>query len=391
MGNKQPIDTGLPSMIFDEGTVKTTSLPKGPHGDKDSEGLKPPADMEPLTNPIADPSGTDANKTSSKVEPDFETLQLKTFADVQALLLSDDEMVQESDNEEVFMAGEEMDEDIPLTDEEAQSPTPNKEQPEPSHAQESDSDSSSPKLKKYDNILPLTERQLWENHEKATVSYADLKASIEGYYEENVDHKDQTDKLKVLEATEACTANSNNISELQSLAKNFDLSGLKSLVETRKAALNAQNNYLVTCDKSSTSMAWNVVPRLTKIKHTHALMQADLSSLMSDTSKIKSMMTNIFQAFKGENDDMQIKEDKARKEQEPKRLTKAVPISAFRPLIRPNPGLERMRTTSTIKLTDTVLKILNPNEIELIGSSRPQPTEIPTPEAQPITTIISIL
>ncbi|GKG06109.1 hypothetical protein Tco_0326195, partial [Tanacetum coccineum] len=92
-----------------------------------------------------------------------------------------------------------------------------------------------------------------------------------------------------------------------------------------------------------------------------------------------------------ENDDMQIKEDKARKEQEPKRLTKAVPISAFRPLIRPNPGLERMRTTSTIKLTDTVLKILNPNKIELIRSSRPQPTEIPTPEAQPITTIISIL
>ncbi|GKA56758.1 hypothetical protein Tco_0755830 [Tanacetum coccineum] len=556
MGNKQPIDTGLPSTIFYEGTVTTMSLPKGPHGDKDSEGLKPPADMEPLTNPVVDPSGTDA----------------KYQAD------------QTYDNEEVFAAGEEMDEDIPLTNKEAQSPTPNKEQPEPSHAQESDSDSSSPKLKKYDNILPLTERQLWEKHEEAIVSYADLKASIEGYYEENVDHRDQTDKL-VQATMNSLDKNSterddllkalNGVTEILKAVQeaNFDLSGLKSLVETRKAALNAQNNYLVTCDKSSTSMAWNVRryedipltneeaqspapnkeqpepshaqesdsdssspelkkynnilplterqlvkylrkvsrvlfntiaedqwekheeaivsyadlkasiegyyeenvdhrdqtnklvqatmnsfdknsteradllkalngvtkilkaiqeatfdfsslkslvetmksalnaqnnhlvtcdksstsmawnvgPRLTKIKHTQALMQADLSSLKSDTSEIKSMMTNIFQAFKGENDDMQIKEDKARKEQEPKRPTKAVPISAFRPLIRHNPGLERMRTTSTINLTNTVLKIPNSNEIELIGSSRPQPTKIPTPEAQLIITIISIL
>ncbi|GKG42297.1 hypothetical protein Tco_0476595, partial [Tanacetum coccineum] len=98
-----------------------------------------------------------------------------------------------SDDEEVFAAREEMDEDIPPNDEEAQSPPPNKEQPEPSHAQESDSDSSSPKLKKYDNILPLTERKL-EKHEEAVVSYADLKASIEGYYEENVDHRDHTNK-----------------------------------------------------------------------------------------------------------------------------------------------------------------------------------------------------
>ncbi|GKB84299.1 hypothetical protein Tco_0956571 [Tanacetum coccineum] len=92
---------------------------------------------------------------------------------------------------------------------------------------------------------------------------------------------------------------------------------------------------------------------------------------------------------KGEIDDMETKEDKAGKEQELERPTKAVPISAFRPLIRPNPDLERMRTTSTIKLTDTVLKIPTPIEIELIGSSRPQPTKTPTLEAQPIT-IISI-
>ncbi|GJY66023.1 hypothetical protein Tco_0468261 [Tanacetum coccineum] len=158
-------------MVSDEGTVKTTPLPKGPRGDKDSKGLKPPADMEPLTN------------------------------------LSDDQ--------DVFEDGENMDEYNQADEEEHQSLLPNKEQPESSHAQESDSDSSFPDaLRKYDNILPLIERQLvkylrkvsrvlygritedqWAQHEEDAISYADLRAFIEGYCEENVDHRDQTDKL----------------------------------------------------------------------------------------------------------------------------------------------------------------------------------------------------
>ncbi|GJZ40452.1 hypothetical protein Tco_0587015 [Tanacetum coccineum] len=50
-------------------------------------------------------------KTSSEVEPDTEPLQLQTFADVQAFLLSKDELDKESDEEEVLDAGEDMDED----------------------------------------------------------------------------------------------------------------------------------------------------------------------------------------------------------------------------------------------------------------------------------------
>ncbi|GKB84301.1 hypothetical protein Tco_0956573 [Tanacetum coccineum] len=150
-GNVQLADKGLPSTDFDEGMVKTTPLPEGPRGDKDSKGLKPPADMEPLTNPIADPSRTGAKyqvdetqSTRLRYHP-LTKNKGKTY-------------YEESDNEEVFVAGEEMDEDSPPTDEEVQSPPLNKEQSEPSHAQESDSDSSSPELKKYDNILPLTKR-----------------------------------------------------------------------------------------------------------------------------------------------------------------------------------------------------------------------------------------
>ncbi|GJS43227.1 hypothetical protein Tco_0568270 [Tanacetum coccineum] len=136
-----------------------------------------------------------------------------TFADIQAYLLSEDELDKENDEEEVLAAGDDMDEDI-QADEEARTPSPKQDQPEPSQVQESASDSSSLDLTKFDNILPLTKRQLikylrkvsrvlfsritgkqWEHHEEVAASYADLKASIDQYYDENIAHRDQTDKL----------------------------------------------------------------------------------------------------------------------------------------------------------------------------------------------------
>ncbi|GJX35788.1 hypothetical protein Tco_0247345 [Tanacetum coccineum] len=61
-------------------------------------------------------------------------------------------------DDDVLEAGEDMDEDTQVDEEEHESPS-NTDKPEQSLAQEyqeSDSDSSSPELKKYDNILPLT-------------------------------------------------------------------------------------------------------------------------------------------------------------------------------------------------------------------------------------------
>ncbi|GJZ05666.1 hypothetical protein Tco_0539459 [Tanacetum coccineum] len=68
----------------------------------------------------------------------------------------------ESDDEDVLKAGEDMDEDTQADKDEHQSP-PNTDRPESSpsqETQESDSNPSKPELKKYDNILPLTKRQL---------------------------------------------------------------------------------------------------------------------------------------------------------------------------------------------------------------------------------------
>ncbi|GJW79976.1 hypothetical protein Tco_0143951 [Tanacetum coccineum] len=117
-GNVQPTYKGLPSIVSDEGTSKTKPLPEGPHGDKDSEGFKPPADMEPSTTPVADLSGTHAkyqvdqtqftrlrnwSLTKNKGEPSYEgelgnqSLILSTTADVQSLLLSNEELMEEKD------------------------------------------------------------------------------------------------------------------------------------------------------------------------------------------------------------------------------------------------------------------------------------------------------
>ncbi|GJW54718.1 hypothetical protein Tco_0098803 [Tanacetum coccineum] len=181
--------------------------------------------MEPQTNPVVDPLGTNAKyqvdqtqstrlsyrsltenkgKTSSEVESDTEALQLKTFADVQALLLSDDEM-------------------SPL----------NTDKPELSPAQdtqESDSDSSSLELKKYDN---------------------------------NVVKDDPTLNNKLIEATKAYTKNLTALTEMLTLVKNFNFQGLKSSVEFLQATAIKQEENLASWVTSSTSMAWNLGPRMT--------------------------------------------------------------------------------------------------------------------------------
>nr|GEU56783.1 hypothetical protein [Tanacetum cinerariifolium] len=113
---------------------------------------------------------------------------------------------------------------------------------------------------------------------------------------------------KVLEAIEAYIENSSNIT--------FDLSRLKSLVETIKAALDAQNDHLETWAKSSTSMDWNLGHRLTVIESSQTEIRSKISSLKSDTSNIKSMMTENYQAFKEQIQAHLDKEDQIKKAEE---------------------------------------------------------------------------
>ncbi|GKF90345.1 hypothetical protein Tco_0264308, partial [Tanacetum coccineum] len=89
-------------------------------------------------------------------------------------------------------------------------------------------------LRKYGDTFPLTERKL---HEEAAVHYANLKASIDDYYKENITHRDHTDKL--VEATTKSALQPFNVKDHQAHA-------LK------------QEEELAVWAKSSTNIAWNL-------------------------------------------------------------------------------------------------------------------------------------
>ncbi|GKD52262.1 hypothetical protein Tco_1281238, partial [Tanacetum coccineum] len=302
-GNKHPFDRDITSTTPDEGTAKTMSRPEGSLRDKDSGGNIPPADMEPIHTPVADPS-----RTGAKYQ---------------------DELEKESNEEEVLVAGDDIDEDI-QADDEVRTPSPKQDQPEPSHVQESASDSSSPDLKKFDNTLPPTERQLikylrkvsrvllnritekqWEQHKEVAVSYADLKASIDQYYDENIAHRDQTDKL--MEASMRFLDRSSTtirdlykgLDVITQLLKDlynvgFDFSALLSTVKDLQAHALKQEEASASWTKSSTNMAWNLGSRMTAVEIYQTALKSKVSSLRQDTSEIKSMMVKIYQDFKGQ-------------------------------------------------------------------------------------------
>nr|GEZ96558.1 hypothetical protein [Tanacetum cinerariifolium] len=248
-GNDQPADKGLPSMTFNKVKAKTTSRPEGPLGDIDSEGNKAPADIEPINPTVADPS-----RTGAEYQPDLQTLQFTAVADIQAYLLSEDELNQKSDEEEVFAAGYDIEENTQADEEEHQSPSPNKDKPKPSHTpetQESDSDSSSPDLKIFDNILSLTERQLIKVNLLNALN--GVTKTIKAVQDAVKD--DLAINKKVIKATKAYTKNSSALTEQLSLVKYFEFQGLKSSVESCQFAALRQDEHLVSWAKSSNSMS----------------------------------------------------------------------------------------------------------------------------------------
>ncbi|GKA71524.1 hypothetical protein Tco_0777663 [Tanacetum coccineum] len=266
--------------------------------------------MEPIHTPVDDPLGTgtkyqvdktqstrlryesltkNEGKTSSKVEPDTEPLKLQTYADIQAFLLSGDELDKESDKEEVLAAGDDMDE-VPKDDAEVRTPSPDPTQPEPSHVQESASDSSSQLLRNNRN-------------REAAVSYADLKASIDQYYDENITHRDQTDKL-IEASVSSLDRSSTTISDLY---KGLDvitqlLKDINTAMKDDPATNQKLNEATETFARISSNITENLGSWMSEVELSQTALKREISSLKKDTSKIKSMMTEMLcQPFKGEN------------------------------------------------------------------------------------------
>ncbi|GJZ08415.1 hypothetical protein Tco_0542698 [Tanacetum coccineum] len=233
-------------------------------------GNIPLAEMEPIHTPVADPLGIGA--------------KYQTFADIQSYLLSEDELDKVSDEEEVLAAGDDMNEDIQAA-KEVRTPSAKQDQSEPSN----------------------------EHHEEATVSYVDLKASIDQYYDENIAHKDQTDKL--VEAFMSSLDRLNTI--ISDLYKGLDV--ITQLLKDINNAVKddpAANQKINESTESFARISSNINEVLSLVKgfdfstllftvkdlQAHALKQEEASAAWTkqDTSVIKSIMTEIYQAFKGQ-------------------------------------------------------------------------------------------
>ncbi|GJT79883.1 retrovirus-related pol polyprotein from transposon TNT 1-94 [Tanacetum coccineum] len=302
-GNKQPLDRDITSMTSNEGMAKTTTHPEGSLRDKDSGGNIPPTHMEPTHTLVADPSGAGAKyqvdetqstrlryrsltknkgKTSSEVEPDTKPLKLQTYAD----------------------------------DKEVRTPSPKQDQPEPSHVQESASDSSSPDLKKFDNILPLTERQLIKDQtdklveasmsslDRSSTTISDLYKGLNVITQllkdiSNTVKDDPATNHKINEATKTFARIYSNVTEVLSLVKGFDFSALMSAMKSLRDHAVKQEEASTTWMKSSTNMDWNLGSQMSGVELSQTALKREISSLRKDTSEIKSMMTEMYAAFQG--------------------------------------------------------------------------------------------
>ncbi|GKE11515.1 hypothetical protein Tco_1415066 [Tanacetum coccineum] len=208
-------------------------------------------------------------KTSSEVELDTQTLLLTITADVQAIMLSNDDLFDESYND-VFEA-------VPTEEpvsQEHQSSTPHKEKPESSTTQKTDTSysesySCSNTFKPYENYMPIIERQLTDHNTSMRRILENLKEVQEVVKEDLALNK------KVLESTKAYTKNS--------------------------LLLLGKMNMLLNGPCPPHLWLGPFGPRMTNIELTQDAFQSDVSSLKQDTSEIKSMMTEIFNAFKGKS------------------------------------------------------------------------------------------
>ncbi|GJW95693.1 hypothetical protein Tco_0175365 [Tanacetum coccineum] len=241
----------------------------------------------------------------------------------------------EESEDDVFEAGDELDEDIHHTDEEeTQSTSPNNEQPKLSHAQDTESDFDSSCLeflKKYDN----TYRRSVGKHKETAALYADLKSEIEGFHDA---------AYKVHRGTEAAFSTYKRlfVKFRAKYGEDVDkiLGSLKVIQDVVKEdpALNKKVIEATEAYTKNSTTPLSSVPTTT-------LVITEVPSTVEGKNVTQIATEEPPSHIEGENVGMETQETevaKAGKEQEFERPTRAVLILTLRPLIRIHPEMDMM-------------------------------------------------
>ncbi|GJS15062.1 hypothetical protein Tco_0409534 [Tanacetum coccineum] len=222
-GNKQPADKGFQS-TSDEGILKSQPLPEGyPTDSKDLERNTQLAGMGlPFTH----------------LDEDTRTYSLYS----RLLMEESDDEVKELSHDDIFEAGEYMDDPFSVPSDEETQPPPSTEQPSTAkkHIKSEDSPepydsqslSASLASKPYENYMPATERVLAKT----------LQSFLEVLYAQVAKDNLAKHEDKVLDVAEAYTKNSSNLTELLTLVNDLDLPSIKYTIESLHEAVTLNDH-----------------------------------------------------------------------------------------------------------------------------------------------------
>nr|GEV15835.1 hypothetical protein [Tanacetum cinerariifolium] len=217
--------------------------------------------------------------TENKGEPSYEgetdtEPMILSYADVRSILLSEDK-VQESE-EEILGAGEEMDNN-PQSD-------------ETQHQDQTDKlvEASISSLEKSSTTI----NDHYKGLEVITQLLKDIKKSVKD---------DPATHIKIKEASKTFAKISTHNSEILSSVWSFDFSTLQSIVNNIQDYAFKQEEASAALMKSSTNMAWNLGSRILGLERAQTHIKSSMSSLQEDTSSIKSMLTERYNALKGQS------------------------------------------------------------------------------------------
>ncbi|GKD38092.1 hypothetical protein Tco_1258299 [Tanacetum coccineum] len=203
------------------------------------------------------------------------------------------------------------------------------------------------------------------------------KASIEGYYEENVDHREQTDKLqkaRILELNRRYFEEYYSEESIRHIHQGRYGVSVPTLTKDHRGLSSIRRIH-----RDSIRRIHEIVDSLTAIESSQADIRSKISSLKSDTSEIKSMMTGIYQAFKGHSltpssivpqTTLAITEGLANADKSEEEPTNAVPISTIKPTetqpITTIISISQPESSQAPKRTDKGKKIATDNVESLV-------------------------